>query len=129
MATYPRSQKVNSPNQAIGQKARTSTQGPVIQANANRFSYKPVETAADVIENMSRVQQKLEDGLIAPSIGNAICNCQKISLKIVEMQFKYGLSGRSRLLLVDANDQKQKLPKEELSSEVESEEDEHQAEE
>lgn len=131
MATYPRSKVTNRPSPPPNPKAAKAAVGQVSQSRVSQISQisgRSIETASDVVEHMSAVINDLEDGLLQPQIGNAVCNAMSKLLKVVDMQYRYGLNGRSRLLLVESNGERQKTVQKE-SPDRESDEDMNQAEE
>lgn len=55
---------------------------------------------------MSAMMADLCDGSISPRIGNAMCNAGGKLLKVVEMEYRYGVSGtdKSRVLSLTGSD-------------------------
>lgn len=54
---------------------------------------KGVKTGHDFANLMSALMSDLIEGRVTPSIGNATCNAGGKLLKVVEMQYKYGVNG------------------------------------
>lgn len=54
---------------------------------------------------MSALMSDLIDGRVSPSIGNATSNAGGKLLKVVEMQFKYGVNGpgQQKVLMLSAS--------------------------
>ena len=53
-----------------------------------------VKTGHDFANLMSALMSDLIEGRVTPSIGNAACNAGGKLLKVVEMQYKYGVKGQ-----------------------------------
>lgn len=103
MATYPRSKAFNRPSPPISAKAARAVEGQVAKPRVSQLASRSIETASDVVEHMSAVISDIENNLLLPQQANAVCNAMSKLLKVVDMQYRYGLHGRSRLLLVEAN--------------------------
>jgi len=54
---------------------------------------KGIKTGHDFANLMSALMSDLIEGRVTPSIGNATCNAGGKLLKVVEMQYKYGVAG------------------------------------
>lgn len=52
-----------------------------------------IKTGHDFANLMSALMSDLIEGRVTPSIGNATCNAGGKLLKVVEMQYKYGVAG------------------------------------
>jgi len=52
-----------------------------------------IKTGHDFANLMSALMSDLIEGRVAPGVGNATCNAGGKLLKVVEMQFKYGVAG------------------------------------
>lgn len=55
---------------------------------------KGVRTSHDFANLMSSLMSDLIEGAVAPNVGNATCNAGGKLLKVVELQYKYGTSGK-----------------------------------
>lgn len=55
---------------------------------------KGIKTGRDFANMMSALMSDLVAGRVTPNIGNATCNAGGKLLKVVEMQYKYGVQGR-----------------------------------
>jgi hypothetical protein len=53
-----------------------------------------IKTSHDFADLMSALMSNLIEGTVAPNVGNATCNAGGKLLKVVEMQYKYGTSGK-----------------------------------
>jgi len=56
---------------------------------------KGITTGNDYALFMSAVMSDLIEGSITPSVGNAVCNAGAKLLRIVELQYRYGVQGSS----------------------------------
>ena len=52
-----------------------------------------IRTGSDFANLMSALMSDLIEGRVTPSIGNATCNAGGKLLKVVEMQYRYGVQG------------------------------------
>lgn len=52
-----------------------------------------IRTGHDFANLMSALMSDLIEGRVTPSIGNATCNAGGKLLKVVEMQYRYGVAG------------------------------------
>ena len=52
---------------------------------------KGIQTGADFANLMSALMSDLVSGRVAPGVGNAMCNAGGKLLKVVEIQYRYGV--------------------------------------
>ena len=55
------------------------------------FAAKGIQTAGDFANMMSALMSDLAEGRVPPGVGNAMCNAGSKLLKIVELQYRYGV--------------------------------------
>jgi hypothetical protein len=53
-----------------------------------------IATSHDFANLMSSLMSDLIEGTVAPNVGNATCNAGGKLLRIVELQYKYGTTGK-----------------------------------
>jgi hypothetical protein len=63
------------------------------QPRSLEIAAKGIKTGGDFANLMSALMSDLIEGRVTPSIGNATCNAGGKLLKVVEMQYKYGVDG------------------------------------
>ncbi len=70
-----------------------------------------INTSKDFASYMSAMMSDLIEGTVTPQIGNAACNAGGKLLKVVEMEYKYGTTGKNgqpkHLTLVPGGDKKE----------------------
>jgi hypothetical protein len=74
-------------------KAKTQG-GAVVAENPPRsltIAAQGIETAGDFASMMSALMSDLIEGRVTPQVGNATCNAGGKLLRIVELQYKYGV--------------------------------------
>lgn len=71
---------------------RDSAMAPVPQKPRSlAVAARGVTTGNDMAQLMSALMSDLIEGRISPAVGNATCNASGKLLKVVEMQYKYGV--------------------------------------
>ncbi len=83
---------------ARNKNGKTNSQGgtAVVKQQPPRslaISSRGIKTGHDFANLMSALMSDLLDGRVSPGIGNATCNAGGKLLKVVEMQYKYGVQG------------------------------------
>ena len=59
-----------------------------------KVATKGIKTSHDFADLMSALMSDLIEGRVAPNLGNATCNAGGKLLKVVELQYKYGVAGK-----------------------------------
>lgn len=77
----------NTVSKAVPKKSKALRRGPRSRAIAAAG----ISTGNDFALLMSALMSDLIEGRITPAIGNACCNAGGKLLKVVELQFKYGM--------------------------------------
>jgi hypothetical protein len=77
-----------------------------------------IKTGNDFANLMSSLMSDIIEGRVTPSMGNATCNAGGKLLKVVEMQYKYGTTGKDNskrlVLAVGMEDAALPLPNEKV---------------
>lgn len=74
-------------SKAVAKKSKAMRRGPRSRSIAAAGVY----TGNDFAKLMSALMSDLIEGRMTPAIGNACCNAGGKLLKVVELQFKYGM--------------------------------------
>lgn len=86
------------------EKCQEHTQGNPVPSQgpkSTEIAKRGVKTGQDFAQLMSALMSDLVEGRIAPDVANATCNAAGRLLKVVEMQYRYGVvaNGSSRKTL------------------------------
>lgn len=74
------------------------TKGTLRRSKASRkprslgIAKRGIRTGNDFAEMMSSLMSDLIEGAISPQVGNAACNAGSKLLRVVELQYKYGIA-------------------------------------
>lgn len=82
-------------NQAIQRTSKAISRNGKKQARSLAIASRGITTGNDYALFMSAVMSDLIEGNITPQVGNAVCNAGAKLLRIVELQYRYGVQGSS----------------------------------
>jgi hypothetical protein len=79
--------------EAVDQLAGAGQVPAAHKARSLALASKPVRTGSDFAALMSALMSDLIEGNVSPGVGNAVCNAGGKLLKVVELQYKFGVDG------------------------------------